>query len=129
MKTLANLTGLRPGMVDGIRRVAKGGVVLEQPDEAFQIRHSLAHGHVVALPGLYRQSGLPRILQRLHCRERDLAMAAIVARVLSPDSRLATERQHSPATASSSPGAVPGLGPVSGNEMRAMPDWLRQRQA
>lgn len=127
-KTLANLTGLPPGMVEGIRRVVKGGVVFAQPDEAFQIRRSLAHGHVVAVLGLIRQLGLPRILQRLRSRERDLALAAIVARVLSPDSKLATARQLSPATASSSLGAVLGLGPVSGNEMLAMLDWLRRRQ-
>ena len=72
--------------------------------------------------------GLPRILQRLRSRERDLALAAIVARVLSPDSKLATARQLSPETASSSLGAALGLGPVSGNEMLAMLDWLRQRQ-
>ena len=127
-KTLANLTRLPPGMVEGIRRVVKGGVAFEQPDEAFQIRRSLAHGHVVAVLGLCRQLGLPRILQRLRSRERDLALAAIVARVLSPDSKLATARQLSPETASSSLGAVLGLDPVSGNEMLAMLDWLRQRQ-
>ena len=81
-KTLANLTSLPPGMVEGIRRVVKGGVAFERPDEAFQIRRSLAHGHVVAVLGLCRQLGLPRILQRLRSRERDLALAAIVARVL-----------------------------------------------
>ena len=127
-KTLANLTSLPPGMVEGIRRVVKGGVAFEQPDEAFQIRRSLAHGHVVAVLGLCRQLGLPRILHRLRGRERDLALAAIVARVLSPDSKLATARQFSPETASSSLGSVLGLGPVSGNEMLAMLDWLRQRQ-
>ncbi len=37
-KTLANLTCLPPGMVEGIRRVVKGGVAFERPDEAFQIR-------------------------------------------------------------------------------------------
>ena len=127
-KTLANLTSLPPGMVESIRRVVKGGVAFEQPDEAFQIRRSLAHGHVVAVLGLCRQLGLPRILHRLRGRERDLALAAIVERVLSPDSKLATARQFSPETASSSLGSVLGLGPVSGNEMLAMLDWLRQRQ-
>ena len=127
-KMLANLTRLPPGMVEGIRRVVKGGVAFERPDEAFQIRRSLAHGHVVAVLGLCRQLGLPRILQRLRSRERDLALAAIVARVLSPDSKHATARQLSPETASSSLGAVLGLGSVSGNEMLAMLDWLRQRQ-
>ena len=127
-KTIANLTSLPPGMVEGIRRVVKGGIALEQPDEAFEIRRSLAHGHVVAVLGLCRQLGLPRILHRLRSCERDLALAVIVARVLSPDSKHATARQLSAETASSSLGAVLGLGPVSGNEMLAMLDWLWQRQ-
>ena len=75
-----------------------------------------------------RQSGLRQILHRHASRERELALAAIVARVLEPTSKLTTSRQLSPETASSSLGAVLGLGPVSGNEMLAMLDWLRQRQ-
>ena len=51
-----------------------------------------------------------------------------VAAVLVPDSKLATARRLSPATADSSLGALLGLGPVSGNEMLAMLDWLLARQ-
>ena len=50
--------------------------------------------------------GLPRILQRRRSRERDLALAAIVARVLAPHSKLATARQLPPETASSTLGAA-----------------------
>ena len=51
-----------------------------------------------------------------------------VAAVLAPDSKLATARRLSPETADSSLGALLGLGPVSGNEMLAMLDWLLARQ-
>ena len=59
---------------------------------------------------------------------RQLALAAVAARVLSPDSKLATARRLSPETATSSLGALLGLGPVGGNEMLAMLDWLLGRQ-
>ena len=127
-QTLANLTHLPPGMVEGIRRVIKGGVAFERPGEAFAVQRSLAHGHVCAVLGTCRQLGLPRILHRSRSRMRDLALAAIVARALAPDSKLATARQLTPATASSTLGAVLGLGAVTGNEMLAMLDWLLTRQ-
>ena len=60
-------------------------------------------------------------------RRRDLALAAIVARVLQPGSKLATARGLSPQSATSSLGALLGLGPVRGNEMLDMLDWLLGR--
>ena len=88
----------------------------------------MAHGHVCAVLGTCRGLGLPRLLHWRRSRERDLALAAIVALVLAPDSELATARQLSPETAASALGAVLGLGTVTGNEMLAMLDWLLSRQ-
>ena len=51
-----------------------------------------------------------------------------MARVLAPGSKLATARRLSPETADSSLGALLDLGPVAGNEMLAMLDWLLARQ-
>ena len=127
-QTLANLTHLPPELVEGIRRVLKGGVVLTSPQEAFAVARSLPHGHVAAVLGLCRQLGLPRLLHRTASRTRSLALAGLVARVLSPASKLATARQLSPDTAASSLGAVLGLGEVTGNEMLHMLDWLLKRQ-
>ena len=109
-RTLANLTRLPPHLVEAIRLVLKGGRVVSDPGEEFVIRRALAHGHVCAVLGLSMQLGLRAILDRLAGRKRDLALAAIVARVLEPASKLATARQLSPATASSSLGAVLGRG-------------------
>ena len=128
-KTIANLSSLPPEIVEGIRLVVKGGIAFEKPDDAISLRRSLAHGHACAVLGTCRQLGLPRILHRVRSRERDLALAAIASRVLEPSSRLATARQLSEATASTSLGALLGLGAVSGNEMLAMLDWLLGRQA
>ena len=98
-QTLANLTHLPPELVEGIRRVLQGGVVLNSPHEAFVVRRSLPHGHVAAVLGLCRQLGLPRLLYRTASRRRELALAGLIARVLSPASKLATARQLSPDTA------------------------------
>ena len=101
---------------------------MADPAQAFTIRRALPHGHVLAVLGLCRQLGLRRLLHRHPGRARELALAAIVARVLAPDSKLATARQLSPETAASSLGAMLELGPVTGHEMLAMLDWLLARQ-
>ena len=127
-KTLANLTDLPADKIAGIDAVFRGGVVFASLAEAVSIRRSCPHGHVAAVLGMARGLGLERMLHRTRSRVRDLALAAIVARVLSPGSKLATARQLSPATATSSLGTVLELGPVGGNEMLAMLDWLLKRQ-
>ena len=127
--TLANLSKLPPQIVDGIRAMLRGGQIYRPGEEAFCIRRSLPHGHVAAVIGVWRQLGLERLLQRTRSRRRDLALAAIVARVLQPGSKLATARGLSPQSATSSLGALLGLGPVRGNEMLDMLDWLLGRPA
>ena len=128
-KTLANLSRLPPETVAGIRTLLKGGVAFPRLDQAVSIRRSLPHGHVAAVLGLCLQLGLPRILHRSPSRSRDLALAAIAARILHPASKLATARGLSPESDSSSLGSLLGLGPVAGNELLAMLDWLRRRQS
>ena len=126
--TLANLSRLPPRLIDDIRLLLKGAQLVADPAQAFTIRRALPHGHVLAVLGLCRQLGLRRLLHRHPGRSRELTLAAVVARVLAPDSKLATARQLAPETAASSLGAMLGLGPVTGNEMLAMLDWLLARQ-
>ena len=127
-RTVANLSKLPPEIVEGFRAVLKGAVAVGDIGELMQVERSLLHGHVAAVLGTARDLGLERMLHRTRSRERDLALAAVVARVLSPDSKLATARRLSPETATSSLGALLGLGPVTGNEMLDMLDWLLARQ-
>ncbi len=127
-RTIANLSRFPPQVVDGFRTILKGGVAVQDLSDLLQVERSWAHGHVAAVLGTCRHLGLERILHRNRSRQRDLALAAVVARVLAPDSKLATARRLSPDTADSSLGTVLGLGPVSGNEMLALLDWLLARQ-
>ena len=127
-KTIANLSKLPPALVDRIRTVVKGGIALRSLDEAISLRRALPHGHVAAVLGICRQLGMDRLLHRQPGRQRDLALGALIARVLAPDSKLATARRLSPETADTSLGPLLGLGPVTGNEMLNMLDWLLPRQ-
>lgn len=127
-KTRANLTGMPEPLVNGIRTLLKGGIAVESVEDAFTIRRALPHGHVAATLGTLRRLGMVRLLHRHPGRERDLAIGVILARLLDPGSKLAAARHLSPDTAASSLGAVLGLGPVSGNELLSMLDWLLRRQ-
>jgi len=97
-------------------------------EAAIPIRRSLPHGHVTAVLGTVRALGMVRTLGRRAERMRDLAIAAIVARVIDPASKPATARALAPDTAATGLGQVLDLGPVTGHEMLAMLDWLRPRQ-
>ena len=125
--TLANLSDWPPEQVSSLKLVLKGTAVVPV-DEAFTITRSLPHGHVAAALGLLRNIGLERILDRTSSRERDLVVAMIVARILEPQSKLATARVLQARTASSSLGAVLNLGAVSEDELYLVMDWLLERQ-
>ena len=127
-RTVANLSRMPPELVDAVRAALKGGIVLPSLDDAAAIRRSLPHGHVAAVLGTPGSLGMVRILGREPSRMRSLAAAAVAARLIDPGSKLACARSLSPETASSSLGRLLGLGPVSGNEMLEMLDWLRRRQ-
>ena len=127
-RTVANLSRLPRFLIDAIDAMLQGGVVFTRLQDAVTIRRAWPHGHAAAVLGVCRKLGMRRILHRSPGRMRDLALAAIVARTVEPGSKLACARALSPDTASSSLGALLNLGPVDGNEMLALLDWLLARQ-
>ena len=42
-RTLANLTGLPPALIDGLRVLLDGGTVVGRPEEALESRRALPH--------------------------------------------------------------------------------------
>jgi len=89
-ETLGNISHLPPELIEIIRRSLKGETFLGA-GEAFEITRSLPHGDAVAVYGQARALGFPEILGP-PCRERDLALALIIARVLRPASKLQSGR-------------------------------------
>ncbi len=138
-RTLANLSKLPMDVVEGLRTLLKGGVAFGAAGEALEIRRSLPHGHVSAVLGTLRDLGLDRLiaggkLDPAEARLRDLALALIVARVVTPGSKLATLRALTLETASSSLGLALGLAGheapgIRTREIYAALDWLGARQA
>jgi hypothetical protein len=122
-ETLANLSHLPAEAIDAIRRVLAGETLVNAED-AFEIERSLPAGHVNAALAMARRLELPKVLDRSACRERDLCMAMILARVICPGSKLGTVRTLGQSTLASE------LGVESADEddLYAAMDWLIERQ-
>jgi hypothetical protein len=126
-RTLANLSHWPPAQVERLRRVLKGETLVS-PSEALHLSRSLPHGHVAAVLGTLHRLGLDKLLDRKRHRQRDLALAMIVARVIEPQSKLATARGFHPDTASSSLGEVLDLNTADEDDLYEAMDWLQPRQ-
>src|SRR3954447_26164665 len=95
-RTLANLSKLPPETLEGLRGLFRGGTVVEDLSQSFEVIRSQPFGHIAAVLGTLRQIGLDHDLDPQRCTERDLVVAMIVARILEPGSKLATARGLGP---------------------------------
>lgn len=125
-QTLGNLSHLPLDLIDTIRRRLRG----ETPQEGgpWEIVRSFPHGHVFAVLNILQRLGLENILASRRCRERDLVIAMIVARVVAPSSKLATVRSLREETAASSLGLELGIEDAEDDELYRAMDWLLARQ-
>jgi len=121
-ETVANLSAL-PGHVIDLIDAGLKGTPLVPAGEAVSIARSLPHGHVAAVAAMAGRLGLPGLLGPAG-RERDLALALIVSRVVAPASKLATLTWWADTTL----GADLGAGQVSTGQLYAAMDWLAARQ-
>jgi hypothetical protein len=126
-RTLANLTHWPPAQLEALRRVLRGDTLVA-PEDAFEIIRSLPHGHVAAVLGTLRRLGLDSLLAAQKSRQRDLVVAMIVARLIDPQSKLATARSWHPETALTSLGQTLGVAAADARALYQAMDWLRRRQ-
>lgn len=122
-ETLANLSNLPDPVVDAVKAMLKGEQLLS-PGEAFDVTSSAAHGHVQAVLTAIQRLGLPTLLSSTPCRERDLVVALIAARILNPDSKLAATRWWHTTTLATEL----GVADASETDIYAAMDWLLGRQ-
>jgi len=90
-RTLANLSKLPIDRVNLLRRVLKGEQLLPI-DSLFDVSASQHHGHVQAVRMAMRRLHFEDLIATRHTRERDLVVAMVAARILQPESKLATTR-------------------------------------
>ena len=121
-ETVANLSHLPGPTIEVIRR-SLAGEVLVAASAAATITRSVPHGHVAAVHAQARALGLPGLLGPPG-RERDLALALIISRVVKPASKLATTAWWDDTTL----GADLGVAEASTDQVYAGMDWLLARQ-
>jgi transposase len=126
-KTLANLTQWPSHVVNGLRILIKGGALVEQGED-FQIIRSLPHGHVAATLDVLKQLGVPALIDSRKSAQRDRVLAMIAARIIDPQSKLATVRGFREETLFSSLAQECELGEIDQEHLYEAMDWLLERQ-
>ena len=121
-ETVANLSALPGHVIDLIDAGLKGRQLVPAA-EAVTITRSLPHGHVAAVHAMARTLGLPALLGPAG-RQRDLALALIISRVVQPASKLSTLTWWNDTTL----GADLGVADASTDDIYAAMDWLAHRQ-
>ena len=127
-RTLANLSRWPDDKVDALARVLKGLPAQVELAEAFEITRSLPHGHVAAVLGTARRLGIEELIDPAPSRQRDLVLAMLIAQVITPGSKLAFARALRAETATSSLGAVLGVGRADEDDLYAAMDWVLARK-
>lgn len=127
-ETLGNLSDLPPDVIEFIRARLNGELEEAAPQGTFKIVRSLPHGNVAAVLQTAKNIGLDQLLVSRPCRERDLILALIVSRLISPRSKLSACAGLKEETAQSTLPQELDLGRVEVSELYAAMDWLLARQ-
>ena len=126
-RTLANLSALPPDAIEVLRRALRGEKLVSA-EESVQVERSTPYGHVVAVLGTVRRLRLDQVLGTKRSPERDRVLAMVVARVLAPDSKLATARGLGEESALSGLADALSLEAVTADALYRALDWLLERQ-
>jgi hypothetical protein len=121
-ETVANISALPDHVIDLIDAGLKGQQLVPA-GQAVTITGSLPHGHVAAVHAMAARLGLPALLGPAG-RQRDLALALVISRVVSPASKLSTLTWWADTTL----GADLGVADASTDDIYAAMDWLAGRQ-
>jgi transposase len=122
-RTIANLSSLTLEQAEAFRAILKGEK-LAHVDELFEKVSSKHHGHVDAVLKVVKKLELDKIISAKPCRERDIIVAVIVARICKPDSKLAMTRWWEDTTLPE----LLDLDGVNEDDIYAAMDWLLTRQ-
>ena len=121
-RTLANLSHLPKNIIELIRRALKGEAFVAV-SEAFEVIKSSLHGHVNACRTTMRRLRFDKLLASKPCRERNLVEAMVAARILEPDSKLATTRWWHTTILESL-----GVADANEDDLYAAMDWLLSQE-
>lgn len=122
-RTLANLSKLPADAIEVLGRSLKGEQLVPA-DDAFEAIASSHHGHVQAGLLAMRRLRFAELIASRVSRQRDLVVAMVLARILEPDSKLATTRWWHITTLPS----LCGVADAHEDDLYDALDWLLERQ-
>jgi len=122
-ETLGNLSHLPEALVDIIRRALQGETFVPLA-QAFEISRSRAQGHVAAVMTAMQRLGFAALIAAKPCRERDLVLAMVAARIVAPQTKLATTRWWHTTTLAEDF----AVEEASEDDLYAVMDWLLLHQ-
>jgi Transposase DDE domain len=122
-RTLANLSSLSAAQIEAIRAALRGEA-LQPVAQRFEITASRPHGHVQAVGTAMHRLGLASVIASKPCRERELVLAMVAARIVAPHTKLATTRWWHTTTLAEDLGVTE----ASEDDLYAAMDWLFARQ-
>ena len=122
-RTLANLSSLSAAQIEAIRATLRGQA-LQPVAQSFEVTASRSHGHVQAVALTLQHLGLASLLASKPCRERELVLAMLAARIVAPHTKLATTRWWHTTTLAEDF----GVAQANEDDLYAAMDWLLARQ-
>ena len=122
-RTLANLSSLSAAQIEAIRAALRGEA-LQPVAQCFEITASSSHGHVQAVALTLQRLGFASLLASKPCRERDLVLAMVAARIVAPHTKLATTRWWHTTTLAEDF----GVADADEDDLYAAMDWLLECQ-
>ena len=122
-ETLGNLSHLPDEVIDLVRRSLRGESFVPA-NERLEIVASKPHGDVDAVLRAMRRLDFAALLSSRPCREVDLVIGMVVARIVAPDTKLATTRWWQTRTLAEDL----NIGKADEDDLYAAMDWLLERQ-
>jgi transposase len=122
-ETLGNLSHLPEPLIEIIRRSLQGETFVPL-GQAFDVIDSRPHGHVQAVAHAMQRLDFASVLGSKSCRERELVLAMVAARIVTPHTKLATTRWWHTSTLASDF----GVAEATEDDLYAAMDWLLTRQ-
>ncbi|MGH9454362.1 MAG: IS1634 family transposase [Terriglobia bacterium] len=122
-RTLANLSHWPKPKIDTLRRLLRDETLVS-PEDLFTTRQTVPHGQVEALLNMIRRLGLESVIASQPSRQRDLVVAMIAQRLISPTSKLGTTREwHTTSLAEEL-----GVEEATEDDLYQAMDWLLERK-
>jgi hypothetical protein len=122
-ETIANLTHVPERILDGLRSLLAGKELVDV--DSLVVERSTPHGHVEAILAMMRRLHIASLLDKEPSAQRDLVLAMIAQRIITPGSKLFTTRVLQQSTL---PEEL-NIGSPDADDLYGALDWLVERQS